>query len=350
MSEAVPPSRKALSEALDLSNEILKNIELSELPLTNVALKASRLARLLNDFDVQKIMGYEVGGYPKLQPNTVSTETWQLAIAAGRGFSSEDSKTKEIRERIFSESIGELEEELRLGEASLAAARDPDVSVTSANPSQFVHGPPGNHVERNQARMRIAKASKRLASRRAFIHDYASRKHYELKLSDIADDVFNRTRERVDSAIGVTVPDAVQRLSAVYENLQSENPEDWSNAVHSCRRILQDLADAVFPPQDEDRIAIVSGKEQAVRLGKDNYINRIIAFVEDSSYSKRYEHLVGSHLKFLGERLDSIFKAAQKGSHDTIVSREEADRYMIYTYLIVGDILSLQGSLSAPAT
>ncbi len=75
----------------------------------------------------------------------------------------------------------------------------------------------------------------------------------------------------------------MQRLSAVYENLQSENPEDWSNAVHSCRRILQDLADVVFPPQDEDRIRIVSGKEQVVRLGMDNYINRIIAFVEDST-------------------------------------------------------------------
>ena len=95
--------------------------------------------------------------------------------------------------------------------------------------------PAGNHAERGPARSRIATASKRLASRRAFIHDYASRKHYELKLSGIADDVFNRTRERVDSAIGRAVPDAVQRLSAVYENLQSENPEDWSNAVHSCR-------------------------------------------------------------------------------------------------------------------
>lgn len=46
----------------------------------------------------------------------------------------------------------------------------------------------------------------------------------------------------------------------------------------------------------------------------------------------------------------SMFKAAQKGSHDTIVSREEADRYVIYTYLIVGDILSLRESLSAPAS
>lgn len=238
MNDTIPPSRRALSEALDLSSEILKNIELSELPLTNIALKASRLARLLNDFDVQRIMGYEVGGYPKSASNIVSLEVWQLAVTAGREFELVDSETKEINQHIFVESIGELEEELSLGEASLAAARDPDVSVTSANPSQYVLSPAGNSAERRQARTRIASASKRLASRRAFIHDYASRKHYELKLSDIADNIFNRIRERVDSAIGVAVPDSVQRLSAVYENLQSENPEDWSNAVHSCRRIL----------------------------------------------------------------------------------------------------------------
>jgi hypothetical protein len=44
---------------------------------------------------------------------------------------------------------------------------------------------------------------------------------------------------------------------------------------------------------------------------------------------------------FLGERLDSIFQAAQKGSHAKILVREEADRYVAYTYLVVGDILLL---------
>lgn len=347
MSENIPPSRKALSEALELSDEILRNLELSELPLTNIALKVSRLARLINEFDMQKIMSYEVGGYPKSSSNLVAPDVWRLAVIAGREFKSEDSKTKQVKEHIYVESIGELEEDLRLAEAYLAAAKDPDVSLASANPNQFVSSSAGNRIERVQTRTRIATSSKRLASRRAFLHEYVSRKHYELKFSGIADDVFNRTRERVDKIVGVAIPDAVQRFSAVYDNLQSENPEDWSNAVHSCRRILQDLADAVFPAQPNDRIVNVDGKERVIKLGKDNYINRIIAFVEDANSSERYEHLVGSHLKFLGERLDSIFKAAQKGSHDTIVSREEADRYVIFTYLIVGDILSLRESLAA---
>ena len=43
----------------------------------------------------------------------------------------------------------------------------------------------------------------------------------------------------------------------------------------------------------------------------------------------------------MGDRLDSIFHASQKGSHDVILTKDEADRYVIYTYMIVGDILSL---------
>jgi hypothetical protein len=127
----------------------------------------------------------------------------------------------------------------------------------------------------------------------------------------------------------------------VYENLLSENTEDWSNAVHSCRRILQDLADKIFPPQEEDRVKQKGRKKIRIKLGVENYVNRIICFVEDNSASSGFKEIVGSHLQYLGERLDSIFCATQKGSHKTIMSREEADRYVVFTYMIVGDVLSL---------
>ena len=85
MPEKTPPYKKALVEALELSEEILKNIELSEIPLTNIALKVSRLARILNDFEYQKIMEYETGGYPST-PNRVSHDIYKLAVLAGREF------------------------------------------------------------------------------------------------------------------------------------------------------------------------------------------------------------------------------------------------------------------------
>lgn len=339
MDKSIPPSRQALREALALSEEILRNIELNELPLANVALKVSRLARLLNDFSHQKLMEFEASGYPS-NPDGVIPEIYQLAVLAGREFQQKDSKSGVISKYIYATSIEELEQELKSFEAALAAAHDPDVSVSSANPSQMVWNPVGNKFERDTIRTSAAGAQRRLSSRRSFIYSYALRRHYEVKFSGIADDIFSRIREKVDHAIGENIPDAVQKLTAVYENLQSDNPEDWSNAVHSCRRLLQDLADTLYPARTDAAVED-NGKQKIIKLGPDNYINRLIAFLEERATSERFTEIVGSHLKFIGERLDSVFKAAQKGSHAKIVSREEADRYVVYTYLVTGDILTL---------
>lgn len=338
--DVIPPSRQALEESLTLSEEILRNVELSELPLANIALKASRLARLLNEYDYQKVMEYEASGYPS-SPDGVPPDIWKLALVAGRVYIERDAKTKEDKEYVYITSIEELEHQTKIAEKALEAARDADVSVSSSNPHQHVAAPIGNWRERQGIRNQASQSLKRLSARRSLIHKYALQKHYELKYSGIADDIFSRARERVNSLIGQVVPESIQKLTAVHENLRSENPENWSNAVHSCRRILQDLADAVYPARD-DKVVDEGGKKKTIKLGKDNYINRLIAYVDENSDSGRFTHLVGSHLGFLGDRLDSVFQAAQKGSHDVIVSREEADRYVVYTYLISGDILSLK--------
>lgn len=339
MADVVPPSKQALREAAALSEEILKNIELSQLPLANIALKTSRLARLLNDFDTQKVMEYEASGYP-YTPDGVKPAIYKLAVAAGRECHQKDAKSKEVKDYVYTTSIEELEQEVKSAEAALASARDPDVSVSSANPNQMVWNPIGNKFERDTIRSNAAQAQRRLSARRSFIYSYVLKRHHELRFSGIADDIFSRVREKVDSAIGNKVPDAVQKLAAVYENLQSENPENWSNAVHSCRRILQDLADALYPSR-EDVTKEIDGKKKTIKMGAENYINRLVAFVEERSTSERFQEIVGSHLAFLGDRLDSVFRAAQKGSHAGIVTKGEADRYVVYTYLITGDILSL---------
>ncbi|MDP3444491.1 MAG: hypothetical protein Q8T08_16655 [Ignavibacteria bacterium] len=204
----------------------------------------------------------------------------------------------------------------------------------------MIFNPSGNSYERTTLRTSSTTAQQRLSSRRSFIHAYVLQRNHELKFSGIADDIFSRIREKVDTAIGSHVPDSIQKLTAVYEYLQTDNTENWSNAVHSCRRLLQDLADSIYPSCDDKKIT-ENGKEKIIKLGKDQYINRLIAFIQENSSSERFQEIVGSHLKYMGERLDSVFQASQKGSHDTIVSREEADRYVVYTYLIIGDILSL---------
>jgi len=197
-----------------LSEDILRNIELVELPLSNVVLKASRLARLLNDFDMQQMFEYEAGGYPTT-PNGVHPDIYRLAVIAGRESQFKAEKTGELKNYVYLEAIEEIEHEARLAEVALNAARDAAKSVSSSNPYQTVYSPMGNWYERQQIRQKASETAKKLPSRRTLVYRYVLQKHYELKYSNIADDIFSRLRERVDPLLGQIVPASIHKFLSV---------------------------------------------------------------------------------------------------------------------------------------
>ena len=157
----------------------------------------------------------------------------------------------------------------------------------------------------------------------------------EYKPEDV-DSIFTRFRMAADKMLAICAPSVAQKLASVYSNMDSNNPEDWANAVHSCRRILVDLADALFPPQDEP----ISVDGRKIKVGPDQYINRLIQFIVSKAGSKTYSDVVGADLSNIGNRLDAINDAVCKGTH-TEISKEEASRYIIHTYLLISDIVSL---------
>ncbi|MCB2230414.1 hypothetical protein KQH82_06840 [bacterium] len=332
-------SREALREALVLSEEILADIELDRVALCTVALKTSRLARLLNDFDSQDIFRYEASGYPST-PTGVEPHIWRLAEIAGRVYQKTDPKSGTSLPYAYLESIEQILTCLETAKTRLQVSGDRNVSVSSANPQQMLFAPPGNALERWQLQQQIAEGAKQLAARRELLYSYVSRTYYELKFSSVAQDEFSTIRAAIQGRVAELIPASVHKFSSIHENLMSQNPEDWSNAVHSCRRVLQDLADALFPATNEERLIEGKDKSKKVKLGAENYINRLICFAEDHSSSVRFQDIVGSHLSFLGDRLDAVFRATQKGSH-SIVHRKEANRFVVYTYLVISDLLSL---------
>jgi hypothetical protein len=211
-----------------------------------------------------------------------------------------------------------------------------EVRIEQLRNAQAIRGRPdgGGSVGRN-----IIALTTFLDRQRGMIHDYVIRKYIELKFSGIVDDIVTRTRLRVDDRMSQVVPEAVNKLAAAYENLRTQNDEDWANAVHSCRRVLEDLADKLLPPTAPR--AVTDGKDTTtIELGPKHYRNRLVTWVSDQSASATFAGVVGSSIKFVSDRLEALFEAANKGTHGS-VSRYDAERYVIYTYMILGDILSL---------
>lgn len=295
-------AKDRLEEALVLSEQILTHLELADIPLAQAYLKTARLARLLN------------------QAENVQWATQQA--------------------EYYTETEGRIE----AGRLRLQAAQDRDVSVTSANPQQYVFTPAGNFMERNQVEQHLVYHTKLIGTGRKNLYDYVLAMNYELRFSNVPRRIFEGTRLRVDAALAQMVPDAVKKFVSVFDNLKSKNSEDWSNAVHSCRRILSAVADELYPPNPNGATEVVTKGGKKVKVGPDHYINRLALYVEKNATSARYQDIVGSQLAYMGDRLEHIYSASTKGSHTEIASPAEAERYIIYTYLLIGDLLTLQTS------
>lgn len=326
-------------EALELATDILKNIELGELLLSNVVTKALRLARLVGDTQAMKWLNLEFSGY-STNPLGVPPEEWVIGARSLRHYQEKD-KNNTIQTYMRLESIGRIEAEIESAKNQLHVSQDPNVSVTSANPYQNVYSPLGNSFERNNLRSGIVKWISVLERIKSSIYNYVLQTYYELKFGDISENVFERVRNRVNNLLSEVCPAAIKELVSAYENLSSSNERDWSNAANSCRRLLKEVADVLYPPVKNGK-----GKNEH-KLTEDAYKNRLIAFVESKSKSEKFNMVIGSNLSFIVDRLDAINEFQSKGVHK-VITKEDAERLVVYTYLVIGDILTLTSKQDLP--
>lgn len=320
-------------EALELADELLRNIELSQLPPADVARKAYRLARLLDDGDAVDWLGYEAGGYPT--GKSLDAKAWAAAVRSNRVYTNPNDE-----QRAQTAMLGELQATVDASLAQLASANDAPVSLTSANPYQTVTPPRGNQAERHALRNTVANRRALLDKVLGAIHAYVTARYQELRFGSAAETAFEVVRADVDANIARLVPEATEKLAAAFENAASDNPEHWANAAQTCRRLLKAAADALRPPGDP-----VDGR----KMTDSHYINRLVDWIVNQARSETTADLISADLEYLGRRLDAADDAGHKGAH-AAVDRLEASRFLTGTYLVLGDILRLRAASEAPRT
>lgn len=327
------PDRRAT--ALELCDELLTDIELSRLTPAAVVRKASRLARLLDDREALRWLELELQGFTAPETGQMLPST---AVHARRTIRAHYSDEHE-ETRYWTESVGAMQATIEAAKSQLAAAADPNVSISSANPYQNVSAPEGNTNERSVMHQVMRDKSKLLESVLSAVHQYVNEKEVELRFGAVAESAFGQVRARVDSKITELVPDAAVKLASAFENAASSNAEDWASAAATCRRLIKAVADALRPPGPE-----VNGR----KMGDDHYINRLVDWIVNSEGGGgTVRDVVTSDLEHLGKRLDALTDAGHKGAHAE-VTRYEASRFIAGTYLLVGDILQIRDESSDP--
>lgn len=161
-------------------------------------------------------------------------------------------------------------------------------------------------------------------------HDIATSLYNKITLTEAPKTSFDILREAVDDKLLDVNPELAEKLMVAFTRVSSDKPEEWSQALTTCRRFIEELADTIYPASKKE----INGR----KLGETQYINRLWAFMDEAIESNTNKDLAKAHIDLIGSYLQRTHKQTNKGVHATL-TRIEAVKSVFHTYLMVADIL-----------
>ena len=327
-----------VENALAACEKVLNGIEDDTITVTSALLLCLRIARLLNDADAIIWFQYEYGGYPRNQEGRIQQEAWRIAWKKGRGYV-EDGK-----ELVFSEIASELEERITAQRSALnnftthgASVSGEWAAVAMSNLTTSVSNSTGTLIKQ------ITRSEKRLSILKSKYYDYALEKQIEISFGNVATTVFSEYRARVENEFSKISKENLLKLQAIEDKINSDNPELYSQALTTCRRLFEgtakELFDKYFPDYKDKKYTTKSGRE--IDVSGEHYKNKLSAVIEKLEDKSPSKSMVGSNVIYLLDWMDNLTDLQCKGVHHE-VTRQDATRCIIQTYICLGDILSLQ--------
>lgn len=155
--------------------------------------------------------------------------------------------------------------------------------------------------------------------------------------------IFGGYKVQVDKILAEGVPELVEQFTAVYRRMneaaardpQEPAGEELSQALTSCRRILESVVDHVLPARKEPSESGGHRLDQAV------YRNRLFEFIKEANSSKSVASMTTALAAGLHERYSAVSELTNKGVHASI-ALEAANLCALNTYILCGEILLLQ--------
>ena len=301
-------------QCLSLAKEAIEAIQNGKEGSTSLAVRKIELcAQLLDNKPLQRWAKFTLGGYAYSLP---TAEVMDQEYA--------DKVVQRTQELKIPLSEDELRHRLGESGGGFNSIELVERAMTRLNREKLAND--GTHYRNNVQRVIVA------TSNAASLH--ATGIFKRLSFGEIPSRQFNTIRDRVDNLLLDLCPEAIEKFMVAYERLASSSAEDWSHALTAARRIFKSVADSLYPPRETP--------EGARKLGEEQYINRLWAFLEENAAAGSDKDLAKAHIKYMGAFLQRLNEKASKGVHAE-VSYEEAVRAVLYTYLTLGDLLEFAG-------
>ena len=328
-------------QALEACGKVINGIEDETISVSSSLLLCMKIARLVNDLEGQEWLSYEYGGYPK--EGEASSQVWEIADKHGRVFRDKDENGKSAT-YMFTSLCGELEVRIDSDKKALnnystqgfSVAGEWALAATTRLTSSV-------EIQTQSLLKNITTAQKNLSILKSQYYEYALRWQLELQFGSTAKTIFDEYQEKVNEYYSSLPKPTLQKLSAIEELMEDGNPERYAQVLTSCRRLWADVANALFtevlPNYSGKMFKTKSGQDIDVSGDHDN--NKLSAVIETLQAKAMKNTLVGSETRYLIDWLEQINHRQSEGVHAE-VTREQAMRCIIHTYIALGDILSLK--------
>ncbi|EFL87693.1 hypothetical protein [Ahrensia sp. R2A130] len=309
-------SSKSESEHIvELAGEILNDIELNRLESDKLLLKCSRLARLAGSDEIKRWIGFEMQGFNSTDPVSIL-----YMSKTGRWTDRKENKG-------YWGPLAQHEETILAQRARLDASKLSSLSGEYANATRINLGREQSSISGTISK--LAGVRSRVVG---LLHSFVSGIYYERQFANLAENTFETYKRDVDALIAKHAGDVLSKIPSVVERLKEGDPEAVSQALSTCRRILETFADAVYPPTDET----IELGGNTIRLDASKHQNRINAYVAIHTESSTRRTRIRQNLRNLFDRVST-------GVHDDVTS-EEAFSLFLNAYLFLGEVLHLSSS------
>ncbi|MBO5452601.1 MAG: hypothetical protein J6A69_01365 [Clostridia bacterium] len=328
-----------IEHALEACDKVLEGFELGTIAVSSALLLCMRIARLLNDFEAIEWLTYENSGYPRKADGHIEHEAWEIAYKNGRG--SYNDKKEKI---IFTELASELEKRIETQSKAINNFTTEGVSTAGEHAHWAMDSLTRSVTSSTGVLLKqVSENETKLSKLKSQYYDYALKKQIELTFGNVTADVFSQYRESVDNHFSKISTSALLKLQAIEDKLNSDNPEMFSQALMTCRRLFENISkelfDKYFPNYSEKTYKTKSGKD--IDVSGDHYLNKLSAVIENLTDRSMSKSLIGSNIVYLIDRIEYLSNLQSKGVHNEITKRD-AMQCIIHTYVCIGDILSLQ--------
>jgi hypothetical protein len=297
---------------LELARELLDDLELGRADAERLVLKASRLARWAGTDEIRAWLKYEMTGYTSADPIAI-----KYMGLTGRWTNFEEKKG-------FWGPLAQQEAVILAEKAKLASMRTPDLGGEYANIAIT-----NVHNAMNGASRTIQTVSGIKSRVLGLLHAFVSEIYYAKEFDSLTESIFERYQRDVDTLIAVHCGDLLEKIPAVMDRLAAGDSEAVSQALTTCRRIIESFADSIYPPSEAT--AEIGGN--TLKLDASKHQNRINAFIHERTDSQ-------SRKQRLRQNLSNLFDRVSSGVHKD-VSVEEARSLFLNTYLFLGEVLHL---------